>query len=187
MAKRRPNGDGLVRKREDGRWEGRIVAGHKKDGSPIYRAVFAEKQSELMPKLHQLKEQYAGVELTEDSSITLGEWLERWMEEYKKPLLRPSTYTGYSTDMSEAFLQMAGVFSQLELAMIRARVRSGMANAKAKGARIGRPQVTANDVPAVFLRHYPSLKSGKLNISEIARLCDLSRTTVYKYIELLEK
>ena len=52
MAKRRPNGDGLVRKREDGRWEGRIVAGHKKDGSPIYRAVFAEKQSELMPKLH---------------------------------------------------------------------------------------------------------------------------------------
>ena len=62
MAKRRPNGDGLVRKREDGRWEGRIVAGHKKDGSPIYRAVFAEKQSELMPKLHQLKEQYAGVD-----------------------------------------------------------------------------------------------------------------------------
>ena len=72
MAKRRPNGDGLVRKRDDGRWEGRIVAGHKKDGSPIYRAVFAEKQSELMPKLHQLKEQYAGGELTEDSSITLG-------------------------------------------------------------------------------------------------------------------
>ena len=50
MAKRRPNGDGLVRKREDGRWEGRIVAGHKKDGSPIYRAVFAEKQSEPYAK-----------------------------------------------------------------------------------------------------------------------------------------
>ena len=108
MAKRRPNGDGLVRKREDGRWEGRIVAGHKKDGSPIYRAVFAEKQSELMPKLHQLKEQYAGVELTEDSSITLGEWLERWMEEYKKPLLRPSTYAGYSTDIRNHILPHLG-------------------------------------------------------------------------------
>lgn len=108
MAKRRPNGDGLVRKREDGRWEGRIVAGHKKDGSPIYRAVFAEKQSELMPKLHQLKEQYAGVELTEDSSITLGEWLERWMEEYKKPLLRQSTYTGYSTDIRNHILPHLG-------------------------------------------------------------------------------
>ena len=108
MAKRRPNGDGLVRKREDGRWEGRIVVGHKKDGSPIYRAVFAEKQSELMPKLHQLKEQYAGVELTEDSSITLGEWLGRWMEEYKKPLLRPSTYTGYSTDIRNHILPHLG-------------------------------------------------------------------------------
>ena len=46
---------------------------------------------------------------------------------------------------------MAGVFSQLELAMIRGRVRSGMANARAKGKRIGRPQVTVEDLPGVFL------------------------------------
>ena len=45
---------------------------------------------------------------------------------------------GKADPMSEAFMQMAGVFSQLELAMIRARVKSGMANAKAKGRRIGR-------------------------------------------------
>lgn len=88
--------------------------------------------------------------------------------------------------MSEAFLQMAGVFSQLELAMIRARVCSGMANAKAKGVKVGRPQVTVNDVPQCFLRHYPSYKAGKLNVSELARVCDLSRTRVYKYISLLE-
>jgi len=88
--------------------------------------------------------------------------------------------------MSEAFLQMAGVFSQLELAMIRARVRSGMANAKAKGTKIGRPQATADDIPAVFLRHYPAFKNKQLNVSELARVCDLSRTTVYKYIELLK-
>ena len=37
--------------------------------------------------------------------------------------------SGHTDPMTEAFLQMAGVFSQLELAMIRARVRSGMANA----------------------------------------------------------
>lgn len=93
---------------------------------------------------------------------------------------------GQADPMSEAFLQMAGVFSQLELAMIRARVRSGMANAAAKGARIGRPQVTADNIPAAFLRHYPAFKKGQLNVSELARVCDLSRTTVYKYIELLE-
>ena len=108
MGKRRPSGDGLVRKRADGRWEGRIVVGHKEDGKPIYRSVFAEKQGDLMPKLHELKDQYAGVELTEDSSITLGEWLVRWLKEYKKPILRPSTYAGYSKDIANHILPHLG-------------------------------------------------------------------------------
>ena len=93
---------------------------------------------------------------------------------------------GQADPMSEAFLQMAGVFSQLELAMIRSRVRSGMENARAKGRTIGRPQTTKDSIPAIFLRHYPSYKSGHLNISELSRVCDLSRTTIYKYISLLE-
>lgn len=93
---------------------------------------------------------------------------------------------GQADPMSEAFLQMAGVFSQLELAMIRARVRSGVANARAKGRPIGRPQTTKDNIPAIFLRHYPAYKSGHLNISELSRVCDLSRTTIYKYISLLE-
>ena len=108
MAKRRPNGDGLVRKRDDGRWEGRIVVGRKNDGSAIYRSVFAEKQSELMPKLNELKAQYAGIRLTEDSSIALSEWMPRWMEEYKKPILRPSTYSGYSKDIENHILPYLG-------------------------------------------------------------------------------
>ena len=93
---------------------------------------------------------------------------------------------GRADPMSEAFLQMAGVFSQLELAMIRSRVRSGMVNARAKGKQIGRPQTTKDNIPAIFLRHYPAYKSGHLNISELSRVCDLSRTTIYKYISLLE-
>ena len=93
---------------------------------------------------------------------------------------------GQADTMSEAFLQMAGVFSQLELAMIRSRVRSGMENARAKGRQIGRPQVSKEDIPASFLRHYPAHKNGQLNISELARVCDISRTTAYKYKALLE-
>ena len=93
---------------------------------------------------------------------------------------------GRADPMSEAFLQMAGVFSQLELAMIRERVRSGMANARAKGKQIGRPQTTKDSIPAIFLRHYPAYKNGQLNITELSRVCDLSRTTIYKYISLLE-
>lgn len=92
---------------------------------------------------------------------------------------------GHADPMTEAFLQMAGVFGQLELAMIRARVRSGMANAKAKGKLIGRPQVTADTIPAIFYRHYPAYQSGQLNISEFARACDVSRTTIYKYLSIV--
>ena len=94
---------------------------------------------------------------------------------------------GQIDPMTNAFIQMSGVFAELELRIIRERVRSGMANAKAKGAKIGRPQATADDIPAVFLRHYPSYKAGRLNLSELARVCALSRTTVYKYISLLEQ
>jgi len=95
MAKRRPSGDGMVRKREDGRWEGRIVIGHKENGDPLFRHVYAKTQKELLDKLHQNIESYRDVELTEDSRMTLGEWLDRWLTEYKKGTVRPGTLNGY--------------------------------------------------------------------------------------------
>lgn len=89
--------------------------------------------------------------------------------------------------MTNAFIQMSGVFAELELRIIRSRVKSGMANAKAKGVRIGRPALTKDQIPAIFYKHYPAYKNKQLNISELARVCGMSRTTIYKYIGLLEK
>ena len=93
---------------------------------------------------------------------------------------------GQIDPMTNAFIQMSGVFAELELRIIRERVRSGMANAKAKGVKIGRPQATKDDIPAIFYKHYPAFVQGNLNISEFARVCDLSRTTIYKYLNLLD-
>ena len=95
MSKRRPSGDGMVRRRDDGRWEGRIVVGHKSDGNPIFRYVYGKTQKELLDKLHRSIEVYDGAELTEDSSLTLGAWLDRWMDEYAPATSRPSTLQGY--------------------------------------------------------------------------------------------
>ncbi len=86
--------------------------------------------------------------------------------------------------MSQAFIQMSAVFAELELSIIRARVKSGMENARAKGRRIGRPETTLDDIPAIFFRHYPMYISGALNKAEFARVCDLSRPTIDKYIKL---
>ena len=88
--------------------------------------------------------------------------------------------------MSKAFLEMSGVFAELELSMIRARVKSGMQNAREKGKQLGRRPTTKDDIPPIFYKHYPSYMSGTLNVSELARICGLSRPTVYKYIGLLQ-
>ena len=95
MTKRRPSGDGMVRKRDDGRWEGRIVIGHKKNGDPIFHHDYANSQKALTEKLHRSQEQYQDVELTEDSRMTLGEWLDKWLEEYKADTVRPGTLNAY--------------------------------------------------------------------------------------------
>ena len=94
--------------------------------------------------------------------------------------------SGSIDPMSQAFIQMSGIFAELELSILRSRVKSGMANAREKGRRIGRPRTTKDDIPPVFYKHYPSLMSGKMNVSELARVCGLSRPTVYKYLKMME-
>ena len=94
--------------------------------------------------------------------------------------------SGEIDPMSKAFLEMSGVFAELELSMIRARVRSGMQNAREKGKKIGRPQTTKDDIPGIFYKHYPAYAARSMNISELARVCGLSRPTVYKYLKMIK-
>ena len=93
--KRRPQGDGTIRKRSDGRWEARIIVGHKNDGSPMYKSAFAKTQKSALKQLHQLIELYRDVDLTEDCRMTLGEWMDKWLDEYMMFSLRESTIEGY--------------------------------------------------------------------------------------------
>ena len=93
--------------------------------------------------------------------------------------------SGNIDPMSQAFIQMSAVFAELELSIIRARVKSGMANAKAKGRQVGRRPVNKDDIPAIFYKHYPAYVAGQMNVSELARICDLSRPTVYKYLKMV--
>ena len=94
--------------------------------------------------------------------------------------------SGQIDPMSQAFIQMSAVFAELELSIIRARVRSGMQNAKAKGKRVGRKPTTKDDIPSVFYKHYPTYAAKKMNVSELARVCGISRPTAYKYLRLIE-
>ena len=96
MAKRRPSGDGMVRKRNDGRWEGRIVVGHKNNGNSIYRYVLAKTQAELTQKLHDMIETYRDADLSEECNMPLSKWLEKWINEYITCYVRPNTLFSYT-------------------------------------------------------------------------------------------
>ena len=88
--------------------------------------------------------------------------------------------------MTEGMLKMMGVFAELERNIISQRVKSGMQNAKAKGKKIGRPAVSAEDIPSVFYKHYPKYKKGEINKKEFSRLCKVSYPTIYKYLNIVE-
>ena len=98
MANKRANGEGTIRKRSDGRWEGFIIIGRKDNGKPIYKSVFAKTQKELLPKLRKLIDDYKGVKLTKESGMTVKEWLDKWLKEYCEPKLRPSTVYLYKNN-----------------------------------------------------------------------------------------
>lgn len=87
--------------------------------------------------------------------------------------------------MTKAFLQMAGVFAELERNMICDRVKSGMNNAKAKGKRLGRPQLTIDDIPDSVKKHFDKYREGEFTKKEYAQLCNISRPTLDKYIAIM--
>jgi DNA invertase Pin-like site-specific DNA recombinase len=88
--------------------------------------------------------------------------------------------------MNKAFLQIAGVFAELERGMISQRVKSGIENARDKGKKIGRPQTDADDIPSAFYKHYPKYQKGQITKKDLSRLCELSYPSIYKYISIVE-
>jgi integrase len=99
MAKRRANGEGNIRKRSDGRWEGRYTAGHHPDGRQIFKNVLAKTRAECKEKLRQ-----AIAAVGEESEpeappqdYTVGEWIAVWYENFIRPNLRDTTRNLYES------------------------------------------------------------------------------------------
>ena len=88
--------------------------------------------------------------------------------------------------MTEGMLKMMGVFSELERNMISARVKSGMKNAKAKGKKIGRAKSSINNIPKEVIKYYEFYKINKINKTTYAKMCGVTRPSIYKYIKIIE-
>lgn len=87
--------------------------------------------------------------------------------------------------MTNAFVQISAVFAELERNMIIDRVKSGMANAKSKGVRLGRPLLTVDKIPSKVVNLFDRYRDKQLSKTEYAKLCDISRPTLDKYLSLM--
>ena len=96
MAKKRANGEGNIRKRKDGRWEGRYTAGYDaKTGKRIIRNVLGKTQAEVKEKLKAALEEVRGIDVTRSEDYTVATWLRTWYELYAKPNVRTATANRY--------------------------------------------------------------------------------------------
>ena len=96
MAKKRKAGDGLIRQRADGRWEGRYVVGYDDHGYPKTKAVFGKSKRECTEKLAALKTQLGGIPSDKlRPEMRFADWLDYWYETHCKPNIRTSTQSGY--------------------------------------------------------------------------------------------
>ena len=93
---------------------------------------------------------------------------------------------GEMDPMTEGMIKMWGVFAEMERNIISQRVISGMKNAAAKGIKIGRPEVTKDNLPDKFWKYYSLYKKGDMSITDFAKVMESSRTTIYKYIQIAE-
>ena len=81
MAKKRANGEGNIRKRKDGRWEGRYTAGYdEKTGKRIIKSVLGKTQAEVKEKLARAITEEETLYTRRLDEYTLGTWLQTWYE-----------------------------------------------------------------------------------------------------------
>ena len=96
MAGKRKKGEGTLRLRKDGRWEGRVVVGYNEAGDPKTKNVLAKTKKECLSKLKCLMEQHHdpigdGIQ----PSMTFGAWLNLWYQNDSRPKLRQTTQQHY--------------------------------------------------------------------------------------------
>lgn len=87
--------------------------------------------------------------------------------------------------MTEGMLKMMGVFSEIERNMISQRVKSGVANARAKGKIVGRPTLTIKDIPQKVIDMNDLYKDAVISKTDYAKMCNISRPTLDKYIKIM--
>ena len=94
--------------------------------------------------------------------------------------------TGEISVFTQGQLMMLGLINEIQRLLIVSAVKEGLAASREKGIIGGRPKTNKESIPDIFYKYYPMYKSGKLNKVEFSKLTGLSRSSIYKYIDIVE-
>ena len=112
---KRTQGEGMLRLREDGRWEGRIVVGYDENGLPITKNVTAKTKFKCEEKLKVLKETLGKAVERLKPDMPYGNWLDFWYQNFCKPSLRETTKVGYENCIYQHIIPAVGQIPLNEL------------------------------------------------------------------------
>ena len=131
MAKKRKVGEGTLRLRNDGRWEGRVVTGYDDKGYPITKNVTSKDKKVCMEKLEELKKEYGTVSTRCSPDMPFGDWVDFWYKNFCKPGIRLSTQAHYENHIYDHIIPDIGKIPLNELT--QADLQQYYANLKADG------------------------------------------------------
>ncbi|MBE6910358.1 MAG: site-specific integrase [Ruminococcaceae bacterium] len=168
MAKRRASGEGSIRKRSDGRWEGRYVAGHDASGKTIRKNVLGKTQAEARAKLKLAIEEAEMLDVARAGEYTVEKWVKTWYDLYSKPNIREKTQKYYETFINRHIIPMLG---DIKLGKLTGRDIQKMYNEVREHGRIRVSQKESNPgMSAAYVRGLHMLLHNCLNRAVKERL-----------------
>ena len=183
MAKRRANGEGNIRKRKDGRWEGRYTAGRDPvTGKVIYKNVLGRTQAEVKAKLKAAIEANMNLDIVKAEQYTVGQWMDVWFENCAKIKVRPSshqTYRGYIDNHIKPNIGSVPLskLSSLDLQKLYKKLRNGgrVERIESKKQAKGLSAKTVRNINQVISSAMDFAKDQKLIASNPTNGCALPK------------
>ncbi len=127
------NGAGGIRRRPDGTYEARLVVGYQENGKPKRVSFYGKTEKEVRKKLTEAVHEKDNGTYCDKSGITFCEWMERWLDIYAKPGIKPSTYTNYKTYVSG---HIKPYFRNTKLQDVQPDMLQQFINSKSEGGRL---------------------------------------------------
>ena len=137
MRKKRANGEGSIRRKPSGTWEGRYTQGiDPVTGKAVQKSVSAKTQAECREKLRRAIRENRGIPLHQHTGdYTVAEWCTLWFETYSEPNVRYNTAVTYRNAINHHIIPNIGMIKLKALSSVQIQQ---MYNQLKKSGRIPR-------------------------------------------------